>query len=274
MDYGIANERGRVPGDEVRQILKLAADSGIDTIDTAIAYGDSEATLGTLDLSDFHLVTKLPTLPDDEPDVPGWVERHTLASCERLGINRVHGLLLHRAEDVHGPRGSQLVLALKDVRERGLTDGVGVSIYAPSQLEGIDLEDLDLIQAPLNVFDRRLIELGALSDLNDAGVRVYVRSALLQGVLVMNPDAVPPRLAGLRAPITRFREWAAAREVSPLAAALGHLFAVPGIYRIVLGIDGIDQLHDALAAEALGTGAAPAELAVDDPGLIDPRRWW
>lgn len=273
MEYGIANDRGRVPAAEVVRILDLAAGSGVDSIDTAVAYGESEATLGSADLSAFRVITKLLPIPADEPDLVAWVADQTRASCGRLGLDRLHGLMLHAVDDLRGPRGSELSVALRATREAGLTDGIGVSIYAPSQLEGIDLEELDLVQAPLNVFDRRLIDSGALSALNDAGVEVYARSALLQGVLVMDPGALPPRLAGLRAPVLRFQEWAAEREVSPVAAALGHLFAIDAVHRVVLGVDGLDHLRGALQAEAENAGMTPPELAVDDLDLIDPRRW-
>jgi len=43
-EYGIANKAGRVKPTEVKDILQLAAAHGLNTLDTAIAYGDSEKT--------------------------------------------------------------------------------------------------------------------------------------------------------------------------------------------------------------------------------------
>src|SRR5262245_7437661 len=46
LDYGVTNRAGRVAASEIDAILALAADSGIDTLDTAALYGDAEEVLG------------------------------------------------------------------------------------------------------------------------------------------------------------------------------------------------------------------------------------
>ena len=40
LDYGVNNKRGKIPADEVFRILDKAAEAGIDTLDTAHAYGE------------------------------------------------------------------------------------------------------------------------------------------------------------------------------------------------------------------------------------------
>ena len=66
MRYGIANSTGQVTAEQAGAMLRVAAVSGIDTLDTAVAYGSSESCLGALGVSDFRVVTKLPPLPADE----------------------------------------------------------------------------------------------------------------------------------------------------------------------------------------------------------------
>ena len=62
LDYGI-NEAGKVQIEEVRKILSYARGHQIDTLDTAIAYGDSERVLGEAGVSGCKIVTKLPVIP-------------------------------------------------------------------------------------------------------------------------------------------------------------------------------------------------------------------
>ncbi len=45
LSYGIANRSGQVTRQEVREMLQLAAAHGINTLDTAIACGESETCL-------------------------------------------------------------------------------------------------------------------------------------------------------------------------------------------------------------------------------------
>ena len=78
MDYGIANTKGQVTRSEVKEIIQLAESRGIDTIDTAIVYGESEACLGDAGVQGFKVITKLPPLPESCTDVGGWVQEGIL----------------------------------------------------------------------------------------------------------------------------------------------------------------------------------------------------
>ena len=87
---------------------------GIDTLDTAIGYGESEKVLGELGVNDFKLVTKLPILPDEVSDVDGWIESQMADSLARLGVQLVYGVLLHRSEDLLGDKGKHVIRSLRD----------------------------------------------------------------------------------------------------------------------------------------------------------------
>ena len=49
LDYGVTNYNGQVATREVRNILDYAKDNGIDTLDTASGYGNSEKILGKIE---------------------------------------------------------------------------------------------------------------------------------------------------------------------------------------------------------------------------------
>ena len=40
LDYGVANKTGKLSISEIKKILNFAKSRGVDTIDTASAYGD------------------------------------------------------------------------------------------------------------------------------------------------------------------------------------------------------------------------------------------
>ena len=96
MRYGISNLSGKVSQEGGKAILKYAASAGVDTIDTAMAYGDSEQVLGNIGVDGFNVVTKLPEIPEHIADVEGWVIRAVKDSIFRLGVASLYGLLLHR----------------------------------------------------------------------------------------------------------------------------------------------------------------------------------
>ena len=105
LNYGISNHHGIPSADEIVRILRLAEERGIRYLDTAAEYGRSEETLGEQinagGFSDFRVVTKTPKAAsvDSERNAR---EFHTtfMRSLERLRLNAVYGLLIHRAEDL------------------------------------------------------------------------------------------------------------------------------------------------------------------------------
>ena len=63
LSYGVANVYGKVASDEIAKIRDVAFANNIDTLDTAIAYGDSEVALGLVGVDHLKVVTKLPNVP-------------------------------------------------------------------------------------------------------------------------------------------------------------------------------------------------------------------
>jgi aryl-alcohol dehydrogenase-like predicted oxidoreductase len=198
LDYGIANQSGQVSLTQASEVLALARLHGIADLDTAIAYGDAEARLGQMGVQGFRVVTKLPQLPAALPagvaDAGVWAKAQLAASLQRLGLGGVYGLLLHSSADLVGPQGLALVQALVDLQDEGLVQKLGISIYAPSELDAVmTLARWDLVQAPFNLVDRRLQTSGWLQRLKDLDVEIHTRSAFLQGLLLTRAEVLPPK---------------------------------------------------------------------------------
>ena len=49
MNYGVANETGKINLSEAKKIFQLAKDHNINLIDTAITYGDSQKVIGKIE---------------------------------------------------------------------------------------------------------------------------------------------------------------------------------------------------------------------------------
>ena len=113
--YGVANTSGQVSLDEVTAILQQAWAAGVDTLDTAIAYGESEQRLGEIGVEGWRVVSKLPAMPSDPSDIGGWVEDAVECSLRRLNIDCLYGLLLHRSQQLLEPRGEDLYASLVEL---------------------------------------------------------------------------------------------------------------------------------------------------------------
>ena len=272
--YGIANQNGQVSRPEAKAMLELARAAHIETLDTAIAYGESEACLGEVGTEGFSVVTKLPALPAHCLDVAAWVSQQASQSMERLGCTAVHGLLLHRSGDLLGPEGAALFRALEVLKERGQVHKIGVSIYSPGELEALSARyRLDLVQAPFNLVDRRLYKTGWLQRLKDDGVEVHTRSVFLQGLLLMRQADLPTKFTPWGDLWRRWHQWLSGHSISAVQACLAYPLAIPEIDRIVVGADGLSQLEQIVRATNVQAKSAIPDLECQDERLINPALW-
>ncbi|MGL5059959.1 MAG: aldo/keto reductase [Microcoleus sp.] len=274
LPYGVANQQGQVSLETATAILDCALANRIDTLDTAIAYGDSEQNLGKIGVDSFRVVSKLPEFPADMNDVSDWVLRSVEDSLQRLKIPRLHGLLLHRPEHLLSPEGVKLYQALQLLKEKRLVDKIGISIYHHNELEALfSLFAFDLIQAPFNVLDRSLEKSGWLYRLKEAGVEVHARSIFLQGLLLMPSSTRPPYFDRWRNIWQSWKQWLIESDLTPLQACLACVMSKKEIDRVVIGVDSLSQLQEILMATS-GAGSEPPDyLYCEDPDLINPARW-
>lgn len=274
LPYGIANQAGQVSRSEAATMLQRAALSGIDVLDTAIAYGESEARLGEAGVQKFKLVTKLPDIPDGCKDVGAWVAEQVNGSLARLGVSAVYGLLLHRSELLLGKDGKALYQALQSLKETGLVQKIGVSIYAPSELDALALKyRFDLVQAPFNLVDHRLLTTGWLQRLKHEGVEIHTRSAFLQGLLLMPRADIPLKFAHWTYLWDRWHNWLALHPVSAIQACLAYPLLFPEIDRVVVGADSVVQLEQIVRATLSDIPDDLPALCCEDENLINPACW-
>ena len=277
LDYGVSNPDGRTTAEEVAKILCAADDYGIRFLDTAAAYGESEAVLGqVMDTgADFSIITKTPVL-DHSADLREQVHRSFQRSLARLRQRSVYGLLAHRCDDLLADDGDRFYSALCELKENGSVANIGASIYSPDQAEALlQLYKIDIVQLPLSILDQRMLKSGVIEHLAAEGVEVHVRSCFLQGVILMAPADLPPHLQPLAPKLTRFQCAMTEAGMTPLAGALAFARHCPGVRAVVVGVCSKTQLDEiAAAAIARFPAAVPIDvIAEDDTALIDPRNW-
>lgn len=274
LNYGVANTTGRVSAEAASAVLSKAQDCGMDTLDTAIAYGDSEAVLGGLGVKRWKVVSKLPAVPEGCPDVAQWVMEQTQGSLQRLGLSCLHGLLLHRPGQLLESEGPELRAALHSIKAQGLVAKLGVSVYGPAELDLFwQTYRFDLVQAPLNILDRSLIDSGWANRLKDAGVELHTRSAFLQGLLLMPADKRPEKFARWADVWQEWDRWLAVTGLTPVQACLRYANALDAIDRVVVGVDSVLQLDEIMAAAEGVLDTLPEFKPLQDDRLINPASW-
>ncbi|MCR5265682.1 MAG: aldo/keto reductase, partial [Cyanobacteria bacterium RUI128] len=259
---------GQVSSDEVGKILDYAAKVGIDTLDTASLYGNSEEVLGKFNLERFKVVTKTvkvdKTLGRDE-NLNNFRDAF-YKSQKNLGYIKLHGLMFHESTDLLGQNGYELWDLVNDFKEKEYVDKIGVSVYSPETLiEIIDKFDIDIVQLPLNILDQRFVYL--MKELKEKGIEIHTRSTFLQGLLLMKDyeinsyfDEIKPLLKEIPEP--------------KLAQALHFVDKIKEVDKIIVGTTCLNDLTGIVnAIESDIETIDYTKYKVTDERFILPQNW-
>ena len=265
--------RGRPRDAEARDILAIAARAGLGVLEIGRHAPAAETILGqVLPRPHPFRMTVTTVRPDRGAD---FAEAEVRAQLRRLGVERVHAILAPSATDLFSPLGPALWDRLKALRDQGLCDKIGVSVYASDDPGALARRfKPDLVQAPASLLDQRLLIDGTLAELAAAGVEVHLRSIFLNGLLFLPPDRAPHHLKAAAGRISRARRMIAEGRSDPLQAALGFALSRPEASAVLVGIASTAEMSAVVAA---AMSPPPDldwdEMAIDDPVALDPLAW-
>ena len=281
LKYGVTNHVGKVSEADVGALLFQAQQAGFSFLDTAQAYGNAEAVLGRQLPSNhrFRLISKLPAQTQSvfsSQSVHIW-EEAVCASCKHLGVSRLNALLLHSPSDLSKPGGEYLEAWLLSLRERGVVERLGVSIYSAQDLDGLNPNLLDLVQLPLSLYDQRLLQDGTLAQLRARGTAIHARSLYLQGLLLTPstqwPQWVNPEVRAHQHALESLAKKCGCRLID---LALGFAREQKDLEAIVLGVCSVQELSELLQAWGASNPWKKGEWrhwSLQYPSILDPRLW-
>jgi len=263
MAYGINNQLGKPAPERIEAILRTAADGGVNVLDTARNYGDSEeqiaAALRKCGLQKhFKIITKIAAFPADLPlsGREAWIEQSITTSLKALQRDQVDGLLFHHESAL------ECMPLLEKLRERGLTRLTGISLDSN---QARDIEPLAATQIPGNILDRRFAQY-AHRAAEHKGL-IFVRSVYLQGLLFEPEKQLHPVFQETLLPVRRKLENLAG-EAGLKSAELyfRYLLSNPDFTCILSGVDSPEQLQENL--RIVQAGVLPAELLQKIDGIV------
>jgi aryl-alcohol dehydrogenase-like predicted oxidoreductase len=275
LDYGLANKSGKISVNDLADILLFAQEAGIDVVDTAQAYGDSEARIGSLcGDGQFNIVTKIGVGLEKK-----FVDHNAISSvkqsCRRLNQSQLYAVMLHRPEVLLGSQGSAIARELQTLKEQGVITKIGISIYSPEIIVAISkLFKLDIVQVPFNIFDQQILSSGWSEKLKRNGVEIHTRSVFLQGLLLMKRSSLPEYF--VKHWPTHFDAWYKflnESKADALNVALKFALKQDWIDKIVVGVDSVSQLKALVEIEKTSVSIDFPLLKCDNPNLINPSKW-
>jgi aryl-alcohol dehydrogenase-like predicted oxidoreductase len=274
-NYGIANQTGQVPQKEIKNILNIAYENGVETIDTAKAYGNSEILLGQNGVSRFKVISKLPKYSAMNNNCNDWVLDGVSDTLFKLRIDTLDTILIHNVEDILGEFGDQIFEKLLDCKNKGMIEKIGVSIYDSDDLDLIlEKFDVDVIQGPLNILDQRLDNSGHLKKLKKLGIEFHARSIFLQGILLLSKIDIPPFFRLNEPKLLKWLDLQSNADFDCLGACLNYPINNDSVTKVLVGIDNTEQLIQILEKIKVPLGQYDiSSLSSNNKDVIDPRNW-
>lgn len=252
MVYGVANVSGKPSPETINRILSEAFDNGVNALDTAPEYGDSEEligkTLADLKLSDkFKVVTKIPQVPEN-CDPEKFIENSLRLSLQRLRTEVITAALIHVEND------SIYLDILNSMKDKGLIQYAGISLNTLSHKD--DGEHADCLQIPCSLLDHRFDHRFSNQQ------HCFIRGAYLQGMLLMPEEKIFIREVAER------RKLLEALGIPMAELALRYLFAKPGSKSVLTGVENIDQLRENLRIAQMPP--LPADMIAEVEKIVLP----
>ncbi len=289
LDYGIS-----APGHPLRPstedavgLVQEAVDSGLNFLDTARVYGNSEEILGRALASrwmNVYLATKtLVHAPNGTVPPHGELARFMLKSldCSLLALRRdyVDVWYIHNVDARVLERIEEVKEVFDSVKASGKVRWTGATVYGTKMpLACLRLDVFDVLQVAYSVLDQRISD-QILPLAAEHNVGIVARSVLLKGVLTDRADSLPRHLDELRKRSLDFRRLVTSSGlgISCSQAAIAFVLSEERVHSALIGVSSRRELQEDIRATEVCLPATLRTqlraLLLDDAELLNPSTW-
>jgi aryl-alcohol dehydrogenase-like predicted oxidoreductase len=245
LDYGINNQHGKPSLEQAFEILDVAFDNGINILDTAEAYGNSQEIIGKFQKEfpnkKFQIITKLAS---NAEIVPEKFIGHIAHNCKVLNSDQLLGYMFHNYPSFKSRESlyDKLLLAKKE----GLVSKAGISLYGNNEIEDVlnNYDGFDFIQIPFNLFDNDSKRGALLKEAKRKGVEVHTRSVFLQGLFFKPISKISAKLNPLITHLDILESIKNSTSINTQTLALQYVLQKNSINHVLIGVETAKQLSD------------------------------
>lgn len=281
LDYGINNDVGKPSVEKSFEMLDYAFNNGISILDTANAYGDSEKIIGNYMKktgNEFKISTKLSAF-NNSSNISVFINEQINSSLDLLSKEVIDFYLIHNFNDLM--KYKNLIEELKKTKK---VSQVGVSLYEPSELEFLlsnYSDEVDFVQIPFNILDSRWIQNNLLKKTKEKGIKIFVRSVFIQGLIFMVDEKKMDNIHNdLKNYLDFISKLANEKQIPISSLALDYVKSFDEIDGVLVGCETLEQLKENI-------NQFDGEVSVNDVDkksifeltknipkkIIDPRLW-
>ena len=243
LPYGQDHNFEKISTNEIKAILNLAKLHGMNSLDTAIAYGDGEKILGSIGVGDWKITSKVPSIPEKTKHIKALVISLIKESLMNLKVPFLETILVHHPSDFSHRGGKEIISGLVQSKNDGLVKKIGVSVYDTDELESsMVFFKPDVVQCPFSILDNRFNKNNYLAKLNQKRIEVQIRSIFLQGVLAAPVNFQPSIFKKWPIIWAHWQTWLMANNISPVEASTRFAINLANVSQVIVGINKADHL--------------------------------
>ena len=281
MPYGL-KKLNPIDTSEITKIMDYLYCNNINFIDTAVSYGDSETIIGKYNLTyNFNIISKIPKYFNSSIDIDSykcWFNEQVILSKQRLKIDSFYALLFHQPSDIFSFNIKSIRTFLDDQKKVHGINKLGISVYSPEEaMKALSIYPFELIQFPLNIFDRRFEKSGFLKYAKSLSIEMHARSVFLQGTLI-NIDHESKLYKSFYKEFSSWYKFVNDNKVSSQAAAINFIKMYKDIDAVVIGVRSLKELMEITdiirsLKKQESLKYYPSKLSSNKEELINPSFW-
>jgi aryl-alcohol dehydrogenase-like predicted oxidoreductase len=238
-NYNLIKPSNGVTLKNLHNIVKYSSTLGINSYDTA-PYYNSEHILGNLTKSETIIYTKISL--DKNLNLKKKIVNSINNSLRLLKRKKINGVLFHNAKDLLMKNRKEIWNSVNLLKKKGLIKKIGVSFYNPHDLiKIVNNFDLDFVQVPVNLFDKRFLDKQIISLLNKKNVEIHARSVFLQGLL-LNTKVIPKKFLKWKSNFNKLNNFLKHKQLSNLKACTNFVLQNKNLDKVIFGINSTEHL--------------------------------
>lgn len=274
LPYGINNTMGKVSLENSIEILEYAFEHGIETLDTAEAYGNAHEVIGVFHGKNpsktFNVITKLPN------QINSNIAEKVNDYLEDLKVSQLDTLMFHSFSSYQN--NIEKFDVLNTLKSDKKIKNLGVSVYTNNEIEQVLLNDnVDVIQLPFNIFDNVNLRHEVLQKIKAKGKTVHTRSALLQGLFFKDSNDQNNIVQELKSELILLSEISKKDNASISELALSYCLQQDHIDNVLIGVDSLNQLIDNIKSVNYKIDSKTVDkintIKVQNLDLLNPSLW-
>ncbi|MDP8237691.1 MAG: aldo/keto reductase [Candidatus Hatepunaea meridiana] len=285
--YGIEALQGvGIPvEDKAIDLIRHAVSRGVNLLDTAPGYGESERRIGrALDGNEDVIVATKVSIPvsndgrlADRNELRKSIFDSIDNSRRMLRRDKLDLVQIHNAT-IDMMKSKVITDCLSEARDMGTVQSFGASVYGTeAALAAIDNGSFDMIQVAYNLLDRKM-ETDVFPRALEKNIGILVRSAFLKGALTDKVLDLPDSLVELKNIVIKLKENRALSWEQLPTLALRFCLTHPVVSAVLVGARSVQEIEQAIQAAKLGPLIQDEldeleQYAIDDERLTNPSYW-